>query len=55
MFETLKPVAKDPILGLMGAFKADGREQKVDLGVGVYQDDHGSTPVMESAALVGFR
>jgi aspartate aminotransferase len=48
MFETLKPVSKDPILGLMNAFKADRREQKVDLGVGVYQDDRGSTPVMRS-------
>lgn len=48
MFETLKPVGMDPILGLMAAFRADSREQKVDLGVGVYQDDRGRTPVMTS-------
>ncbi len=48
MFETLKPVGMDPILGLMAAFRADTRQQKVDLGVGVYQDDHGRTPVMTS-------
>jgi len=48
MFETLKPVGMDPILGLMAAFRADTREQKIDLGVGVYQDDHGRTPVMTS-------
>ena len=48
MFENLKPVALDPILGLMAAFKSDVRTQKIDLGVGVYQDDHGRTPVMAS-------
>jgi aspartate aminotransferase len=48
MFETLKPVGMDPILGLMAAFRADTREQKIDLGVGVYQDDRGRTPVMAS-------
>jgi aspartate aminotransferase len=48
MFETLKPVGMDPILGLMAAFRADTREQKIDLGVGVYQDDRGRTPVMTS-------
>ena len=44
MFESLKPVAIDPILGLMIAFKADPRSEKIDLGVGVYQDDRGRTP-----------
>ena len=48
MFENLKPVAIDPILGLMIAFKADNRAEKIDLGVGVYQDDRGRTPVMAS-------
>ena len=48
MFETLKPVGMDPILGLMAAFRADTRETKIDLGVGVYQDDRGRTPVMTS-------
>ena len=48
MFESLKPVAMDPILGLMAAFRADTRTTKIDLGVGVYMDDHGHTPVMAS-------
>ena len=48
MFETLKPIGMDPILGLMAAFRADTRETKIDLGVGVYQDDRGRTPVMTS-------
>ena len=51
MFESLKPVAGDPILGLMAAYRADSREHKIDLGVGVYQDDSGRTPVMKSVKL----
>ena len=48
MFESLKPAPTDPILGLMAAFRADPRENKIDLGVGVYQDDRGRTPVMDA-------
>ncbi len=48
MFESLKPAAADPILGLMAAFREDPRENKIDLGVGVYQDDRGRTPVMDA-------
>jgi len=55
MFESLKPVAIDPILGLMIAFKADTRPVKIDLGVGVYQDDHGRTPVMEAVKIAQAR
>jgi aspartate aminotransferase len=55
MFESLKPVAIDPILGLMIAFKADTRLVKIDLGVGVYQDDHGHTPVMEAVKIAEAR
>ena len=55
MFESLKLVAIDPILGLMIAFKADTRPVKIDLGVGVYQDDHGRTPVMEAVKIAQAR
>jgi aspartate aminotransferase len=48
MFESLKPVGLDPILGLMAAFREDPRENKIDLGVGVYQDDRGRTPIMDA-------
>ena len=48
MFERLKPVGMDPILALMAAFRADDRTNKIDLGIGVYQDDRGRTPVMAS-------
>jgi aspartate aminotransferase len=43
---TAKPV--DKILMLMASFKADPRRDKVDLGVGVYKDASGNTPVMRA-------
>jgi aspartate aminotransferase len=48
MFEHLATVIPDPILGLMAAFRADPDPRKVDLGVGVYRDEHGHTPVPEA-------
>jgi aspartate aminotransferase len=48
MFERLEPVIPDPILGLMAAFRADTDPHKVDLGIGVYRDERGETPVLES-------
>ncbi|MDE0841898.1 MAG: aspartate/tyrosine/aromatic aminotransferase [Porticoccaceae bacterium] len=48
MFEHLQPTKMDPILSLMAAYRADPREQKIDLGVGVYMDDRGHTPVMRA-------
>jgi aspartate/tyrosine/aromatic aminotransferase len=45
MFELLTRVPDDPILGISAAFKRDTTPLKVDLGVGVYKDDHGNTPV----------
>ena len=38
----------DPILGLTEAFKQDTHPDKINLGVGVYQDATGKTPVLES-------
>ncbi|GGP55289.1 aminotransferase [Shewanella algicola] len=43
---TLAPA--DPILGLTDAFKADTRTHKVNLGVGIYKDEAGQTPVLSS-------
>ncbi len=48
MFETLKPTPPDKIIELLGLYKADPRTDKVDLGVGVYKDAHGNTPVMRA-------
>ena len=39
MFEQLNPTKMDPILGLMAAYRADARVEKIDLGVGVYMND----------------
>ena len=36
----------DPVFQLTAEFRADPREQKVDLGVGVFRDRSGNTPVM---------
>jgi aspartate aminotransferase len=46
MFEHLAAVVPDPILGLMAAYRADPDPHKVDLGIGVYRDEHGHTPVL---------
>lgn len=48
MFESLAEPKADAILGLMAAFRADERADKLDLGVGVYKDSAGRTPVMHA-------
>ena len=42
-FDHLELAPADPILGLTDAFKADTNPKKVNLGVGVYQNEHGVT------------
>lgn len=48
MFETITAAPPDPILGLTEAFKKDPNPNKVNLGVGVYKDAGGQTPVLPS-------
>ncbi|GLQ53033.1 aromatic amino acid transaminase [Devosia nitrariae] len=48
MFETLSKAPGDKILALMGEFAADPRQDKIDLGVGVYKDENGVTPIMSA-------
>lgn len=48
IFNTIEQAAPDAILGLTDAFKADVHPQKINLGVGVYQDDHGATTVLHA-------
>ncbi len=48
MFESLKPLPTDAILGMMALFRADPDPRKIDLSVGVYQDEQGRTPILES-------
>ena len=50
LFGALEAPAPDPIIKLMGAFAADPRPDKIDLGVGVYRDAAGRTPVMAAVA-----
>lgn len=46
MFAALQAYPPDPILRLIAEFRADPRPDKVDLGVGVYKDELGRTPIM---------
>src|SRR5690554_1031268 len=46
MFEGMPLLPSDPILGLSVAFRDDPNPSKVDLGVGVYRNDAGETPIM---------
>lgn len=48
MFENLQPATPDKILALIGMFRDDPRPNKVDLGVGVYKDPQGRTPIMHA-------
>ncbi len=48
MFETLKAQPADKILQLMQMYRDDPRDTKVDLGVGVYKDATGLTPIMRA-------
>jgi len=48
MLSNLKPQAPDKILALIGQFRADPRTDKIDLGVGVYKDAEGRTPIMRA-------
>ena len=48
MFDALKPQVPDQILQLIQMYKDDPRTSKIDLGVGVYKDATGLTPVMRA-------
>ncbi len=46
IFANLEKLPPDPILGVTAAFRADPTPDKIDLGVGVYRDGKGETPVL---------
>src|SRR5271156_374530 len=48
LFDGLKAQAPDALLALIGLFAADPRSDKIDLGVGVYRDETGATPVFRA-------
>jgi aspartate aminotransferase len=47
LFQQLERLVSDSILGLMAKYRADPFKQKVDLGVGVYRDFSGNTPILD--------
>ncbi|WP_432453121.1 MULTISPECIES: amino acid aminotransferase [unclassified Agarivorans] len=51
MFERVSAAAADPILGLTEAFKADPRPNKINLGVGIYKNEAGATPVLKTVKI----
>ena len=48
MLDHLKALPPDPILGILAAYKLDTNPRKIDLGIGVYRDESGETPMLES-------
>ena len=48
MFEQVSMAPADPILGLTDAFKKDPRVEKINLGVGIYKNESGLTPILAS-------
>lgn len=50
MFENVKSRPEDPIDVISRRYKADTNPQKIDLGIGVYRDESGQSPVMTAVA-----
>lgn len=48
MLEHVTPYAGDPILSLMEKFMADSRSDKVNLSIGLYYDQEGKIPTLNS-------
>jgi aspartate/tyrosine/aromatic aminotransferase len=55
MFETLEKAPSDAIFGLKEAYKRDSSPKKVNLTVGVYQDQDGITPIFRTVKLAEAR
>ncbi|MDB4836878.1 aspartate/tyrosine/aromatic aminotransferase [Marinomonas sp.] len=51
MFEHIQAAPADPILGLNDAYKNDENPNKINLGVGVYKDENGNTPILKAVKL----
>lgn len=50
MFQHVNAYAGDPILSLMEEYSKDNRESKVNLSIGLYYDEEGRVPVLNSVA-----
>jgi len=51
LFDRLEPQAPDPLLALIGLYAADPRPGKIDVGVGVFKDSDGNTPILKSVKI----
>ncbi len=48
MIEMLSLLPSDPLLGLIAKYQEDNSQNKIDLGVGVFKDEKGETPILSS-------
>ncbi|BAH83428.1 amino acid aminotransferase [Candidatus Ishikawella capsulata] len=48
MFESIAIAPADPILGLADLFSTDPRSYKINLGIGIYRDNTGKTPILNT-------
>lgn len=55
LFSELPVLPPDPIFGLTARFKADPKKEKINLGVGIYQDETGNTPKPKAVELAESR
>lgn len=55
MFEEMRELPSDPVLSLMQACRDDPNPNRMDLGVGVYKDEHGNTPVLDAVKIAESR
>ena len=51
MFEQFQPTPQDAIIKLIGLFRQDPRPGKIDVGVGVFRDSNGVTPIMDAVRI----
>jgi aromatic-amino-acid transaminase len=51
LFDQMKPASPDTLMEAARLFRADSREEKIDLGVGTYRDEQGNVPIMVAVKL----
>jgi aromatic-amino-acid transaminase len=54
MLEYVQEQPEDQIIALMGLYSKDSRKDKLDLGVGVYKNAEGVTPIMSAVSLANY-
>ena len=51
LFAHLQNIPPDAVFGLQATYKSDPRKEKINLAIGVYQDENGKTPTLECVRL----